>query len=211
MGKGFRAVLFDFDGTLTRPEAIDFAALRELLGCPPGTAILEFIEAIADPRERERAWRVLDDFELAAARVSVPNEGAEELVAALRDSGFGRAILSRNSRASILEALKSFRAVTAADFAAILSRENAGRPKPSPDGVLAAARLLGVTAAELLVVGDFVFDVAAGNAAGARTALLTNGRTRTGPHAVPAGGQDMDGTPDFTVATLRELGPILGL
>jgi hydrogenase expression/formation protein HypE len=210
MGKAFRAVLFDFDGTLTRPEAIDFAALRALLGCPPGTPILEFIEALPGVKDREKAWRVLDDFELAAARVSVPNEGAEELVAVLRERGLGRAILSRNSRASILEALKSFRAVTAADFAAILSRENAGRPKPNPDGVLAAARLLGVTPAELLVVGDFVFDVAAGNAAGARTVLLTNGRAPTA-QSVTHPTEKIDGTPHFTVTTLKELAPILGL
>jgi hydrogenase expression/formation protein HypE len=195
-----RAVLFDFDGTLTKPEAIDFAELRRLLGCPAGRPILEFIEAMSAETDRQTAWRVLDDFEMAAARVSVPNTGAEELVARLRDAGLGRAILSRNSRASILEAMKSFRTVTAADFAGIFSRENAGRPKPHPDGVLAAARLLDVAPAELLVVGDYIFDIEAGRAAGSRTALVTNGRV------LPT-----DPSPDFTVTDLKELAPILGL
>ena len=194
-----RAVLFDFDGTLTRPEAIDFAALRKLLDCPPGTPILEYIEALPSREARERAHRVLDEFELAAARASVPNEGAEELVAHLRRRRIARGILSRNSRGSVQTALANFSTLTGDDFSVILTRENAGRPKPQPDGVLGAARLFGVPPAEILVVGDYVFDIAAGRAAGARTALLTNGRA-----ALP-----IEPAPEFTVARLEELRPIL--
>jgi hydrogenase expression/formation protein HypE len=196
-----RAVLFDFDGTLTRPEAIDFAALRRLLGCPPHLFILEFIEALPSEEARREAHRILDEFELAAARSSVPNDGAEELLGLLSHKGIPRGILSRNSRSSILEALKSFRTFRATDFAIIISRESPGRPKPHPDGVLGAARSLGVAPGEMLVVGDYVVDIEAGRAAGARTAYLTNGR------AAPA----ITPVPDFTVATLGELRPLLGL
>jgi hydrogenase expression/formation protein HypE len=196
-----RAVLFDFDGTLTRPEAIDFAALRALLDCPPGTPILEYIDALPSPRARERAHRVLGDFELAAARASVPNDGAEELIGHLRARGIARGILSRNSRGSVDVALSNFPVVTGADFSVILTRENAGRPKPHPDGVLSAARQFGLSPAEILVVGDYVFDIAAGNAAGARTALITNG------HAAPP----IEPAPHFTVARLVEIKPILDL
>jgi HAD superfamily hydrolase (TIGR01509 family) len=194
-----KAVLFDFDGTLTRPEAIDFTALRKLLGCPPGTAILEYIEALPDAEARARAHRVLDQFELAAARASVPNDGAEELIAHLARRGIARGILSRNSRGSVDVALSNFPVVSGADFSVILTRENAGRPKPHPDGVLGAARLFAVTPPEILVVGDYVFDIAAGNAAGARTALLTNGRAA--PRIEPA--------PDYTVSRLGELQSVL--
>ena len=200
-GTVIRAVLFDFDGTLTRPEAIDFAVLRSLLGCPKGTAILEFIESLESETARREASRMLEDFELAAARASVPNDGAEELVGLLRDRGIGRGILTRNSMASIRESMKNFPAISAADFPVIITRENAGRPKPHPDGVHDAARLLGVPPAMLLVVGDYVFDIAAGKAAGALTALLTNGR----PGALT------DPAPDFTIARLAELEDLLGL
>jgi hydrogenase expression/formation protein HypE len=98
-------------------------------------------------------------------------------------------------------ALSNFAVVTGADFSVILTRENAGRPKPHPDGVLGAARLFAVSPAEMLVVGDYVFDIAAGSAAGARTALLTNGRAA--PPIQPA--------PDYTVSRLGELREILGL
>jgi HAD superfamily hydrolase (TIGR01509 family) len=196
-----RAVLFDFDGTLTRPEAIDFSALRSLLGCPPETFILDFIQTLPSVEARREAQWILDEFELAAARASVPNDGAEELIGLLVRRSIPRGILSRNSRISILEAMKNFPACGPAHFDVILTRESPGRPKPHPDGVLDAARRFGVTPEEVLMVGDYVFDIEAGRAAGAPTALLTNGRAA--PPIQPA--------PDFTVSSLRELRPLLGL
>jgi hydrogenase expression/formation protein HypE len=196
-----RAVLFDFDGTLTRPEAIDFSALRKLLGCPPQSFILEFIQSLPTEEARRDARRILDEFELAAARASVPNDGAEELIGLLSRRGVPRGILSRNSKSSILEAMKNFPTYGAENFNVILTRESPGRPKPHPDGVLDAARLFGVAPGEVLMVGDYVFDIEAGRAAGAATALLTNGRAA--PKIQPA--------PDFTVVTLRELPLLLGL
>jgi hydrogenase expression/formation protein HypE len=218
-----RAVLFDFDGTLTSPEAIDFTALRGLLGCPAGTAILEYIDSLPTEEARREAHRTLDEFERAAARASVPNNGAEDLIEQLRARGYKLGILTRNSTASVLEALKNFRTVTPGHFGAILTRENSGRPKPHPDGVLAAAGILAVTPAEMLVVGDFVFDIAAGKAAGARTALLTNRSSApeariggTAPRApAPTRIHGMAGVieavPDYTIHELAELRGILGL
>ena len=105
----YRAVLFDFDGTLTRPGAIDFSRLRALLGCPPKVPILEYIDSLPDARAREQAHRSLDDFELEAARASVPNDGAERIIGALARAGIGRGILTRNSLSSVREAMRSFR------------------------------------------------------------------------------------------------------
>ena len=39
-----KGVLFDFDGTLTRPGALDFPAIKQELGCPADQAILEYLE-----------------------------------------------------------------------------------------------------------------------------------------------------------------------
>ncbi len=195
-----RAVLFDFDGTLTRPEAIDFPALRAKLGVPTGTPILEFIEALPSARDRSRRLRILEDFEAAAARASIPNDGAESTVRLLRARGIKLGISSRNSRSSIDTALRNFSGVSAGDFDVILTRENSGRQKPHPDGALLAARLFDVSPADMLVVGDFVFDIAAGHAAGAVTALITNGAA-TGP---------VDPAPDHTIRTLVDLPRILG-
>jgi hydrogenase expression/formation protein HypE len=196
-----RAVLFDFDGTLTRPGSIDFAGLKRLLGCPPDRAILEYIEGLEPPSRREEASRTLVEVELEAARRSRPNEGAEEFVRLLSLRNVGRGIISRNGRASIEAAMKNFTGITTNDFAVILSRENSGRPKPDPDGVLLAAKAFEVPPAELLVVGDFVFDIQAGNRAGAVTAFLTNGAP------VP----EMNAHPDRVVRCLMDLADAVGV
>jgi hydrogenase expression/formation protein HypE len=205
-----KAVLFDFDGTLTRPDALDFSALRNALGCPPGTMILEHIDALPTEKERAVKRKILGDFEWAAAQASVPNECAEETVLLLLSRGLRVGILTRNTRASVMESLKNFRTVSRDDFHAIVTRENEGRPKPHPDGVFEAARQLGVTPRELLVVGDFVFDIAAGKAAGASTVLLTNGRTTPHP-PVFDGGVPIEAAADYTITALTELAEILRL
>jgi HAD superfamily hydrolase (TIGR01509 family) len=195
----FRAILFDFDGTLTRPEAIDFVALRALIQVPAGTPILEFIQGLPSAEERAGRLKILEDFEAAAARKSVPNEGAENTLRLLKDRGLKLGISSRNSRSSIDTALENFPALSQRDFDVILTRENSGRQKPHPDGALKAAHLFGVSPAEMLVVGDFVFDIAAGHAAGATTVLITNG-------GAPAA---MDPPPHYVIRSLPEIAGIL--
>ncbi len=201
MARTWQAVLFDFDGTLTHPDALDFARVRQAVGCPPDMTILEYIDSLPTEEARGEAHAILAEFEMAAARASVPNEGAEALVRLLRDRGIPVGILTRNTMASIRGALKNFRAVTENDFHVIITRESDGRPKPHPDGVLGAARRLGIAPRDMLVVGDYVFDIAAGKAAGASTVLITNGRAA--PPSEPA--------PDFTIAALPELAGLLGL
>jgi hydrogenase expression/formation protein HypE len=190
-----RAVLFDFDGTLTRPGSLDFAAIRRAVGCPAGQPILEFIESLDDEEARRRAFRALDDMELEAARRSVPNDAAEQTVRALAARGLPSGILSRNSRSSVREALGRFPTLRERDFAVIVCREDVRRQKPHPDGVHWAAARLGCDAADLVVVGDFVFDIDAGRRAGSHTVLLANG---TPPASLSV-------TPDAVIDRLSEL------
>jgi hydrogenase expression/formation protein HypE len=208
-GGPFLAVLFDFDGTLTHPDALDFPALRDALDCPPGTLILEYIAALPTEEERVAKRKILADFEMTAARASMPNEGAEEVIRVLSDRGIRIGILTRNTRSSIRESLKNFTAVSERDFHVIVTRESEGRPKPHPDGVLAAARQLGVEPRQMLMVGDFVFDIAAGKAAGASTVLVTNGRDASRPHGAAVSSSDP--AADYTITTLRELPGVLGI
>jgi hydrogenase expression/formation protein HypE len=195
-----RAVLFDFDGTLTRPGAIDFAAIKREIGCPADRPILEYIEGLGSAEEKASAFLVLESVELEAARRSHPNDGAEDFLRLLADRGIPRGIISRNGRVSIETAMRNFDGISLRDFTVVLSRENAGRPKPDPDGVLKAAGAFGISPADLLMVGDFYFDIQAGNSAGALTAFLTNGAP------LPV----MDARPDFVVNRLMELEKAIG-
>ena len=93
-----RAVLFDFDGTLTRPGALDFAAIKREVGCPPDRFVLEWIQELPEGAERDAAAAALERFELAAADASEPNDGVEHVVRALRTAGVAIGVLTRNGQ-----------------------------------------------------------------------------------------------------------------
>ena len=169
-----RGVLFDFDGTLTRPGSIDFPGIKRALGCPAEEPILEFIEGLPTPEERQEAFRVLDAYEVRAAEVSEPNPGAEDLIRHLRSRSILLGIVSRNSLESILRALANFKDASPEDFKTIICRDSA-RPKPDPEGILVAAREMDLTPPEVLTVGDYIFDIEAARRAGSPSVFLTSG------------------------------------
>jgi hydrogenase expression/formation protein HypE len=171
----WEAVLFDFDGTLTRPGALDFAAIKRALGCPPASPILEYIQQLPDPADRRRARLRLDRFETEAAADSTPNAGAESLLGWIKSTGLPVGIISRNSRASILRALDNFERLAPEDFDLILSRDDPVAPKPSGEAVTLASLRLQVDCRRTLMVGDYRFDVESGRSAGAVTVFLDNG------------------------------------
>jgi HAD superfamily hydrolase (TIGR01509 family) len=174
LGRGMiKGVLFDFDGTLTRPGALDFPAIKREIGCPADQPILEYLETQPD-RRRTKLMRILEEKEEIAAGVSHPNRGAVKCLCALKNQGILLGIFTRNSLRSVEKVLQKFQGVTIRDFAAVITRD-VSLPKPHPDSVCHAARQMELLPSELLVVGDFRFDVMAGNAAGSRTVLLTNG------------------------------------
>jgi len=190
-----RGVLFDFDGTLTMPGALDFPAIKREMGCPPDLPILEFLETL--PSERKGPlMEILEAKEEKAAELSAPNLGAELCINALKRKGVVLGIITRNSLQSVLKALQKFKALDARSFAAIISRDDS-LPKPNPDGVHRAAARMGLSLQELLLVGDFRFDVMAGHEAGAKTVLLTNGRESV---MLPG-----DPEPDFIVTRLEDI------
>jgi HAD superfamily hydrolase (TIGR01509 family) len=140
--------------------------------------------------------KILESKEEKAAEESLPNVGAEECLLALRDKGVLVGVITRNSLPSVRLALARFETVKLHDFSAVITRDDS-LPKPHPDGVHNACERIGLAASELMMVGDFRFDVMAGKAAGACTVLLTNGR----PSVMAPG----DPEPDFTVTCLEEI------
>ena len=60
-------------------------------------------------------------------------------------------------------------------FDPVLAREDAP-PKPEPDGILRICAAWGLLPSEILMIGDYIYDVDAGRRAGAQTALVTHGR-----------------------------------
>ena len=166
------AVLFDFDGTLTKPDALDFSVIKKIIGCPEETPALEFIESISDPQKRSEAFDELNRFENQAAANSEPNPGAENLVRTIHSNGLPMGLITRNSMDSIKKALKNFNGLDLDYFDVVITRDDPVKPKPDPAGILLAARRLNIDPRHIMMVGDFVFDIDAGRTAGTLTALL---------------------------------------
>lgn len=183
-------VIFDLDGTLTVPN-LDFDLLREKIGIGP-EPVLEYIEGL-EGEAAGRAWRILEDWEMQGAREASLADGVHECMDYMEAEGIRTAVLTRNSRQSAHAVLGRFGLA----FDAIVAREDAA-PKPSPEPVLLLSRQLGTAVGDLVMVGDYLFDIQAGNLAGARTALVVHGEVPD--YALQA---------DYVISSLRELIPIL--
>jgi HAD superfamily hydrolase (TIGR01509 family) len=162
------AIAFDLDSTLTRPY-LDFTRLRRQLHLPEGD-ILQWV-ATLPPEARRHALHLIDAFEQDGVENVEWNDGAHETLATVQTMGLPTAIVTRNSRASLLAVCQ--RLDITVDV--LVAREDAP-PKPDPACLHHTARQLDVAIEHLVMVGDYRHDTDAGRAAGARTVLLTNGR-----------------------------------
>jgi HAD superfamily hydrolase (TIGR01549 family) len=187
------AVIFDLDGTLTRPY-LDFDAIRREIGIASGT-ILEAVASMA-PADRPTAEAILQRHEWDAARHATLYDDAVDTVAACRAHGHGVAVLTRNARPVVDFVLRRFGFV----FDAIRTRED-GAIKPSAEPVLSICRQLGADPSQSWMVGDYLFDILAGRTAGARTMLMI------GDGIAPTYAEQAD----FVIRRLPELLPIVGV
>ena len=185
------AVIFDLDGTLTRPH-LDFDAMRAEIGLPPGP-ILEALRHL-DATARQRAEEILHRHEFEAAVASELHDGAASVVAECRARGYATAILTRNSRVSTDHILHKH-GIT---VDAIRSRED-GAIKPSAEPVLSICREFGADASDSWMVGDYLFDIISGRDAGTRTVLMIGDAARP-EYADQA---------DHVIRALAELLPLL--
>lgn len=163
------AIAFDLDSTLTRPY-LDFTRLRRQLHLPEGD-ILKWVATLPSEAQRQ-ALRLIDVFEQDGVENVEWNDGAQETLATVQAMGLPTAIVTRNSRASLLAVCH--RLDLTVDV--LVAREDAP-PKPDPACLHYTAQQLNVQIEHLVMVGDYRHDTDAGRAAGARTVLLTNGRT----------------------------------
>ncbi len=184
------AVIFDLDGTLTRPN-IDFEAIRGEIGVEG--PILEAMEAM-DPAARRRATEILCRHEREAAEVATLFDGARETVEACRAMGHGVAVLTRNARVTAQRVLARF----AIRVDALRTRDD-GAIKPSGEPILSICEALGADAARSWMVGDYLFDLQSGKAAGSGTVLMV------GEKALPSFADQAD----HVIRTLAELLPIV--
>jgi HAD superfamily hydrolase (TIGR01509 family) len=162
-----RGIVFDMDGTLVDSQ-LDFDAMRREMELPEGLPILEAVTKLP-PAHAERCRAILERHEREGVRRATLLPGVGELLAVLRSRGVRLAIATRNSRE--ITAATQARLGIAVDFA--LTRDD-GPVKPDPWPVQQACQLWQLQPAEVVVIGDYRFDVECGHAAGCRTVLLTH-------------------------------------
>jgi HAD superfamily hydrolase (TIGR01549 family) len=186
------AVIFDMDGTLTRP-ILDFDAIREEMGGVKGP----ILEAMADmdAEQRSHAESVLLQHERRAAAESQLNPGVHDLFEQLRSDGRVIGLLTRNC----IESVTTISRLHDLTFDATITREDDGPLKPDPWPFLELCQRLDVRPETGLMVGDYLFDLLCGRNAGAKTVLLTT------YHAY----KTFEHEADFVVDHLQELTGVL--
>jgi HAD superfamily hydrolase (TIGR01509 family) len=184
------ALLFDLDGTLVDSVYQHVLAWREALagedvdlpvwrihrriGMSGGLLVNALL------RETGRQFGPEDARRLRAAHLAAferliplvrPLPGAARLLGRLTDSGIPWAIATSGSRATAVPALDLLGVVASV----VVTREEVPYAKPDPHLFLAAARRLGVSAGDAIVVGDSVWDMLAAQRARALGVGLLSG------------------------------------
>ncbi len=185
-----RAVIFDFNGTLSDDEPILQRVFGEIfmayLGwrMPPeeyyarlaGRSDREIVEAVVGERVRdaedtgplvERLLALRRERYLRMVEEECPIRPATEaLVEVLAADGHALAIVTGAQRGDVEFVLS--RSAVGRHFGVVVTEEDVARGKPDPEGFLAAARLLGASPEETVVFEDSVAGVRAARAAGMR-------------------------------------------
>ena len=181
----FKAILFDFDGTLANTTDIILAgfhkACLDVMGhdVPDEEIIKTFgltlkagMEALADKPEQVDPMRdTYRDYFYAnhdAMIKSLP--GVQEALAKLYAQGILMAVVTSKRRPM---ALRGIECVGLTPYiSSVVACTDIENPKPAPDGMLAAIKALGVKPEECLCVGDSPFDLQSGHNAGTQAAAV---------------------------------------
>ena len=124
--------------------------------------------------------------------------GVRESLETLRAAGQRLGIVTSKARAGALRGLAH--TGLASYFDVIVAANDAVRPKPAPDPVLAALATLDVAPDRATTVGDALPDLAAGRAAGTRTVAVLWGACDRGTLSAAA--------PDLFLEEPRALGTL---
>ncbi|TYP70755.1 HAD family hydrolase [Paenibacillus methanolicus] len=177
IARGIKGVIFDMDNTVLRSR-IDFAAMKRAVAdylarigsLPANVAVQEHTtatllalaaaEAGLTPEGYEGAMRICAEHEKAGMLDADLEEGAIELLEALRTRGLRLAIVTNNAHEAAVEALE--RTGILPYFGLVVGREQMTSMKPHPSGYLAAkAHYADVPAQGWLSVGDSWIDARA--------------------------------------------------
>jgi HAD superfamily hydrolase (TIGR01509 family) len=158
--------VFDLDGTLTLPVH-DFSVIRQVLGVPQGNDILGYLASLPDT-EAQPIHDKLNAIEKELLERIEPAPGAVPLIETLYRRGSRIGILTRNTRDVAVMTLKCLGVDGYFPEECILGRDEAP-PKPDPKGLFQLALLWKSAPDDIVMVGDYLFDLQTGRNAGTAT------------------------------------------
>jgi len=163
-----RGIVFDLDGTVV-DSALDFDAMRREMNLPVGRPVLEALVEMHDDEAR-RCRAILDRHERAGADRAVPISGVIEFLRLLDECGVRRAVWTRNGRDATLATLRRLNLT----FDRVVTREDAPA-KPDPSAIWGICDAWQIDCREVVMIGDYRFDLEAARRAGIRGVLFTDG------------------------------------
>ena len=191
-GRTPSAILFDLDGTLidtwhlyreSYARALELhlgrrLTLEDVGGRPPASERKFLVELLGPERGAACHADVVRLYaELHGSLAEGPYDGVREMLAALRAAGYPLGIVTGKGR----EGWKlTEREVALGPFDVVVTDDDVAAPKPDPEGLLSAARALGLPPSEILYVGDSAGDLHAGRNAGTRIAAVLWPKTGEG-------------------------------
>ena len=156
------------DGTLVE-SALDFDAMRCEMQLQGGQPVLEALAAMAgDDALRCRA--ILDRHERMGAERAFVIPGVLDFLAWLNERGIRQAVWTRNGRNATQATLSRLNL----QFERVVTRED-GPAKPDPSAIWAICDAWQFDRREVILIGDYIFDLEAARRAGIRGILYTGG------------------------------------
>ena len=163
--QNIRGFIFDLDGTLVT-SSLDFSVIKSEIGCPDNDDVLTYIEAL-NPKKRDWAMDIVHCHEREDAETCDWIAGAEGFIEACKQRSIPMAILTRNSAFS--SHIKIERNQIPIDY--LVTRE-CSKPKPDPSALLDIAKEFDLPPCDVMMVGDYRYDLEAGRNARMPSCLI---------------------------------------
>jgi beta-phosphoglucomutase len=201
----FAAVILDMDGLVLDSEAtychawrqaaadvghaLDEAFFEPLFGRHADDVVRALAERLGPNFERNTFFRAAERhwFDLIEAQGIPPMPGVEDLLELLRQRAIPFALATNSDGHYARQCLK--RGGLHEAFTVLVTRDQVAQGKPAPDVFLEAARRLGVTPAQCVVLEDSETGLLAARAAGMHPVLIQRReslRVKLRPHALLA-------------------------
>lgn len=178
-----KGIIFDMDGTLTKPQTWMFGQMRSQLSVPDGVDILSHLKSLPTDEEKHIAELKLRKIEEKAMVEQEPTNGLLNTFKKLNNFDIKLSICTRNVPKPVNDFCKKFlncehdvfgidhNDTTNLIHGPIITREFKP-PKPSPKPLLHICESWNVNPKQVIMVGDSIDDMDAGLNAGCAVILL---------------------------------------